>query len=670
MKRSNANTGMTLPELLVGTIAGIVVATSLFSMWYFAHRNWAVQRMEIELRSNLEMAVEKLREEMRLSSTSYISLYKVAGESDYSAIGFPMATKDANGFYALNPDGTIFWDTTVIYHVFENPPGSGDLELRRTVFTGNNSVLTVTADREAQLASVVATGDGSAAQNSANASTRVIFKNLVGLAIASSDQGVDLYSGTTERSDNIKMGSIKLASGDHAFTFSATGKNSMSGGFSFGIDTISINPSGCLLEAEYYTGIGTTNIYAPGWSGNYYSEYSAAGIGDSVTFTLYYDLWREANWNASVRSNTLLTGTDPHVALAGADDLSTTFWDAAAQTSELSQDYPSEGGQPSLDNYAVRNVLSGSTGNDFIDRDANEKKIRVKFQAGTTADFVISAAWFAERSAASGEDAAGIPVQLLFGGAASVTVPAGGEQWSDWVEFTLEDDKDYLVTFYTTSANFRYWKASAGVNSYYDNDPNDDSSSNAADAAASDWINYTASPCIFAADTGEQWPNVGTVTSNVYDTKVDGASLPEYGTISWEPTTPIGTAITMEVRAGDLEDMTDATGWLSVSNGGSVPVACDGKRYIQFRATMTSSTPYANLPSIDNVEIDWPGDVKICEISCYFTKKSDYGIVGLTVDGNTLRRTYEFTVTVYDFFRGTRYESSMTADIEPRNTGL
>src|SRR3989338_3835105 len=129
---------MSLPELMVSLTIGILLLGVVFSIWYFLYQTWAVERIRTELRLNLEVAMEKLKEELRLSSVTYISLYKPVGSADYTAISFPAANPDFNGFSQLDADGYVYWDNSVIYHVYETPPASGKLELRRTIFTDNH----------------------------------------------------------------------------------------------------------------------------------------------------------------------------------------------------------------------------------------------------------------------------------------------------------------------------------------------------------------------------------------------------------------------------------------------------------------------------------------------------------------------------------------------------
>ena len=179
--------GMTIPEVLISVMLGMIILSLVISMWYYAYKNWTLDRIRTSLRVNLEIATERIKEELRLSSATYISLYKPSGETEYKAISFPVAGEGANGFFALDAEGDIYWDGSVIYHVYENP-STGNTELRRTEFTSNHDVLVDKPQRDAQLASVVTDGDGSGAVNSDNASTKVIFTSLVDLTISPKSQ--------------------------------------------------------------------------------------------------------------------------------------------------------------------------------------------------------------------------------------------------------------------------------------------------------------------------------------------------------------------------------------------------------------------------------------------------------------------------------------------------
>ena len=664
--------GMTLPEVLISVVIGTMLVGIVLSMWYFAYRSWTVERIKTRLRINLEIAMERIKKEARLSSITYMSFYP-DGATEYEAISFPISSPDTNGLYALDADGNINWDRSIIYHVYDNP-ATGKTELRRTEFTDNTTVILDKTERDAQLAACVADGDGSNAINGGNSDTKVIFENLINLVINPKAEYFDGYSPAITRSDNIAFGSVRLEAGTHTFKFDMVGKNAASTGYGLGIDTISISPSGCRREGETCAvnsssgGTVSTN-YQAGWSGNNYLEFAGFVSGAYLILDLYYDLWRESNFENSIRDNTILTGTGVYVQLAEPIQTENIAWQATAQTGSSSYDYPHLGEGP-LANVAIRNILKGAAGSDYIELDPNQKKVRVKFVAHSLNSFTIDGAWIAERSQTSPEDATGTPAQLLFSGASSVTISAGQEAWSDWTTFAMEENKDYLVTFYTAAANVSYWIGAVGAtNSYYATDPNNDGLSNAADAQAGDWINFTPSSNIYAVGQIINWGNVGTVTSDIYDTKIDSVTNPNYNKIVWNEYGPGGSTVSMEVRASDFSDMSGATSWSFVNNNASLPSALDGNRYVQFKATLSNGSPYTDFPWIDNVTIDWPGEAKMCDISGYFTKKPSYGIAKLTVDGQELSKGLDFDVTVYDYFQGETYEASLVSEIEPRNTG-
>ena len=99
-----------------------------------------------------------MKDELRLSSSTYLSGYP-ENSAEFTAITFPVATPDSDGFFTLE-GGFIKWDKSVIYHLFDNL-STGNKELRRTVFTDNNAILSDSSLRQSQLNSVAVNGDGS-----------------------------------------------------------------------------------------------------------------------------------------------------------------------------------------------------------------------------------------------------------------------------------------------------------------------------------------------------------------------------------------------------------------------------------------------------------------------------------------------------------------------------
>ncbi len=437
--------GMTIPEVLISVAIGSILVGVIFSMWYFAYRNWSREQMRSGMRIDLEKTLEIIKSEVRISSATCTSLYKPVGDTLYRAISFPMATPDANGFFTFDATGYIEWDRSVIYHVYEDSPDSGGEELRRTEFTDNNDILTNTTQRNLQLARVYLDGDGSNAPNSQNASTRTIIRGTADITfgIEPKEFGVDLYSSglTAKRSDNINFGSIRLEPGSHNFTFSVIGQNDDSVGYAFGIDTICVSPSGCQREAETFTPVSSSGdtyskVYASGWSGDNYAEYSSDVEDDFVTLSLYYDMWLECNFDNSVRDNTVITGNDLYAKLASPKEGSEICWQASNQVG--SETVSTE----SFDGITIRNIVTSPSAG---------ASISVKFKASVLNSLDIVDAYIMERS--GDDDGTGAGNRLTFGGSSGVIIPAGGEVCSDWALFNVQAGRDYFITFTTNSPN-------------------------------------------------------------------------------------------------------------------------------------------------------------------------------------------------------------------------
>ena len=99
---------MTLVELLVAIVMGIVAITAAMPMWYFTYRTWTIERIRTNLRINLAMGMEKMKNDIRLSSANYMSYYP-SGAGPYNSISFPMAKADQNGLFSLDANGKIDW---------------------------------------------------------------------------------------------------------------------------------------------------------------------------------------------------------------------------------------------------------------------------------------------------------------------------------------------------------------------------------------------------------------------------------------------------------------------------------------------------------------------------------------------------------------------------------
>jgi hypothetical protein len=119
-----------------------------------------------------------------------------------------------------------------------------------------------------------------------------------------------------------------------------------------------------------------------------------------------------------------------------------------------------------------------------------------------------------------------------------------------------------------------------------------------------------------AKDTATVWP---TFVSAAYDA---GSSTSFYS-IFWEADTPSGTSVKFQVAANNDNatwsfvgpDGTSGT-WFTTS-GGSLPSSCQGKRYIKYKAVLSTTDPTVT-PSLRYVHIPVNGTTP------YATSPEDY----------------------------------------------
>lgn len=92
----------------------------------------------------------------------------------------------------------------------------------------------------------------------------------------------------------------------------------------------------------------------------------------------------------------------------------------------------------------------------------------------------------------------------------------------------------------------------------------------------------------------------GTLASAVFDTTVTGADI---DALAFDKTLPAGTAVTFEVRASDTSFAAGAASptWVAVS--GSTPVSPVTGRYVEWRATLTTSNRLTATPTLSEVRL-------------------------------------------------------------------
>lgn len=758
--------GFTIPEFMISVLIGVIFLGIVLGMWQFTHRSWTVEQQLVRSRVDLQMAMERIKEEMRLSSLNYTSFYPSSGPP-YTAVSFPLAThlsSPNSAFLDLDDStGNIDWDKSVIYFLYD---ASGNKKLKRTVITSNKTYLTDTDkryDQVLQLATAITEPDGagssnhpSSLDNKSNASTTTVIENVSSFTLTPTYRLFDGYSATTQRSDKMEFGVVNLdstydsSSGYHDFKFEIVGTSGTD--YKMGIDSICITPSGCEREAEVialnsatgsplldaldddYGGSAST-VTASGWSGNQYLEYSSGDVGDYINMRLYYDLYRESNFDGATKDNTYLTGDNLYIKLGDFEEGEgvVSGWTAALETGGTAQGYY-DLTPTSMANITARNLISSAKLQSLLGTTTYDMA-RVKFVSHPTTgcDLQITSAYIAERdSTTSNQNATDTKTRLYFTDASEnitpgTTITAGSSQYSNWTIFGIDPTKDYFVTFHVTGtvadSYASYWPgATLGeTNSYllvYD--PPSDQSAVAAWPAPVDETSVnppaelpvapvSGSECtitrnIYAVEGIEVYRKTGSVLSDIYDSQAVDADKPDYAQIGWRESA--GTDATTYAGSSDDSGMTGAI-WDSASgsNPHSLGASIDGGKFVQSAANFSAepywkcldcgaiytdaayklSAPSSHLctacstylapaidtPWVDDVTVNWPGGTQLCEVSGYFTQKSDYGIIKLTVDGLGFTKGIDLSVTISDTFPslGKTYETSLITSAEPRNTG-
>lgn len=688
----NSKQGFTLLEVMASITLLVLAMAMALTGYMFSLKNINQSDVQNELDIDVQLAIERLKVDLRLSSLDSMFYYP-SGAGPYEALSFSMANdNDGDGVLEQDDEGNILWDETVIYHIRPTTPN----QLVRTTFNPRDNSLT-DAQRQAQLESVVSYGDGTSTYNSGNAVSDVIFENLLNWKINPKAGWFDAYSPVLSR-DSSSLGYILLDPGDHEFTFKVISKNSSSSGYKIGIDQLFVSPSYSEREAEAQlpvtaqSGATVASQYMPGdWKGNYHLTFPATQEGNSFTLTLDNDRWEETNFdgvgylasNTTVRFDTSLSPSNFSVQLSGMD----TAWSANAQTTDL---YGNNTASNQMHNWAMRTILKGS---DLAENggwiDYNGRKCKVSFMASATNHLAIHRAYIGESASSTNLNmnyrSTSAVYPITFSGSSAVGIWAGTSVESDWVNLSIDRDKNYVIAY-----------------SIYNN-PDIDAPKQWLDMAVSitnrsEWTTqiakgvgdiilnsqnwsgqgFTIDPTnrIFGLESVYvSYPETGEYTSQIFDTHL---SQPQYGDIEWDADDSSGTtSLSLKVRTGSQPDLSDASDWDLISESSVNPHsvgASYNKRYIQFKALLGSDTSGTSSPKLKDVTIDWEGERQLVDIGGIFTKGPDYGMFEISVDGDPLRSALIVDLEIYKDVlvmnkESRRITSFLKVDLTPRNSG-
>ena len=658
--------GFTLIEASTSITIMVLVLGLALGGFLFALKSSNESDVQSELDIDVQMAMERLKRDLRLSSLDEIFYYP-AGPGPYIAISFPLAEdSDGDGLYELEADGRIIWDKTVIYHVWPSTPH----QLRVTTFNNRDNTLT-DVQRQAQLNHVVETGSGVGTYNGNNVSTYPIFENLLDWTIRPKEGIFDAYSPTMER-ETTSLGFALLADGAHTFKFQVAGKNEKSSGYKIGIDQLTISPCYAAREAEAQlpvtsqSGATAVSQYIEGgsWKGNHQLYFPATAKDASFTLTMDNDQWEETNFGSvgyeaddtKVTFDDSLSPKDFVVQLQG----NNIAWNATEQTDSIATSIDTNN---IMLNSWVFVHLNGSellTNGNWIAYNGSHCKLT--FQASSNACLQVDAAYIGKTASTQnttfGFDGS-YRLALFDGHPSTLTLNPGQSTTSDWINMDINKTNNYMVVYKISSSPSKCFPMTW---------PNNRTSTTDC------LVNGIPSSRIYGLSAlTVSYPEKGTYTSQIFDTRL---ASPVYEDVGWNADLPTGTALGIKVRTGNQPDLSDASEWESISASQINPhsISASYERYVQFQATLYSDSDGLNTPKLKDLTVDWIGETQLVNISGTLTKGPDYGVVSVSVDNAPLQSALSINLRIYkDLFslRNTtkRITSSLIADIRPRNTG-
>lgn len=681
--------GYTLIEVMVAVSLSILVIGGVMASLTHVLRSWRETQITNELNSELEIAMEQMRHDMRLSSigVGLMSFYP-AGSAQYSAISFPMAAdSDGDGLLDRDSSGKLRWTSTVIYHVLASTPN----EFRRTVFFNRNQ--NVSSDLLYQQLKQVAEATSEseiirAAMAGEECSTRAIFKNLTHLAFFPPNSLFDGYAPNRQHSTPFNFGSIVLAPGFHTITFKVTGKNPDSSGYHVEIDRFRLGRARGAIEAEafipqhthpkaplfsYSSAGGSVNAedmadFGGQWSGNAQAKFTGTAEGSEITFEVYDDMWFDSNFNepgavissnCSVKWDTSFRAVAPYIGDKVVSMDKGTAWTATAcgdteYTLEVTNSltaYSMVYGSGLVDDMAI--TLNGCWTRFYFERPANHA---LNITEANITDLY------------SGDNA---PITFNNGNASVTVSPIGSATVvSDWIPmWKIERQKSYVITIKSSPTPLGPCALSCQKNN---------------DGIGLAWVNGSWQPYTVGISSIEVgYPEKAIYRSGIFDTHCED---PAYTKLFWTQIEKFneGGDIDIRVRSGNSPDLSDGSwtdakassdGYFQSNNGNNLALM-PNKRYVQYEAQFRCginghTDAYTNAPTaiLRDVSIMWTPPMGLVDLEVEFGMGPSCGIVEATVDGKPLTKSMviELEICKEGLLRLQTARAQM--EIKPLNTG-
>lgn len=704
--------GFTIIEVVVAAVIAAIAIAASSAAFIFIFRTETQAMHQADLDIGVRRAIRDMKKNMRLTSLNEMLYYPTDG-SDLQAVSFPVpaVTNDAA---VIDENGAVVWGSTVIYHGW---PADNPQEFRETTFSPRDPNH---ADRQGQLASVVLNGDATGLANASNATTRTIFRNLVNWQIHPISSIYEAYNPVQRRDADVYLGSVILTPGAHDLSFTAVGKadGNVTEQLTLGIDKLALTPSYAPFEAE--TGVDTVEIYtgtapcivepsAKIYSGHHVMEYTGTTLGDTFTLPFYNDQWQEANFAPlsgafdQLMTEYRTTGADQiyfaSLACPATSDYvvrlrgMTDTWRVGIQTGDATG---SSVTNDALEGIAARVLLKGELLLQGINILKPGRRCRVLFAAAGTspASLSIIEAFIAEsehHGILNPNITSATKRALMFTregvSTASVSIPAGTTQWSDYVDVAIDPDKTYVVGFLLGKSASesvgaaKIWGTEAlnPLPSMYlipaTNAPT------STDLLQADWRvrpDVVSTQVVYAVEQVDvTFATEGSFVSAPIDT---GMATPAYQGVRVNATVPTGTALECRVRAGSDPAMSDALDWTNAPvvtawAGNFDHPLIAAKRYVQFRTAFTSDAATGMLsPLLHDVTLRWLGPERIVDVGGAFVQAPNGGRFEVRVDDIPLKAGVVVELEVYKDVLGmnkqgkSRLTSVLIAEVAPRNT--
>jgi type II secretory pathway pseudopilin PulG len=681
--------GYTLTEVLIASAVAVLVIGGVTSSMAHVIRTWRETQVEAELNMNLELAMEYMRQDLRLSSVGIglMSFYP-ATERRYTAVSFPIAEdSDGDGMLDRGADGRILWTKTVIYHVLAISPN----EFRRTLFSPRSSSATPRQLYD-QLEQVAKAHDANQIQNAAltgeTSNSRPIFKNLTHVEFYPPKSMFDGYSATRKHGSTFNFGSVILAPGPHTLTFAVQGKNDDSSGYNIEVDKFRLGRARGALEGEIYlpqnshpksplfsfnTSGGTLSAedmssHGIEWSGNAQAKFTADGIGSEVNFTVGNDMWCDSNFdepgsqissNCSVKWDTSLASIAPYMG-----DKVVTMDKGIAWSAAACGDTP----YVLVVSKATRvtSIVYGNQARDDMAISLNGCWTKLHFERPDGYSLNLSDVELYDLDTGEKED-----VTFNNGGNA-ISVPTSGDSIieSDWVPlWEIDRQKSYAISFKSAPQGPGVWGLAGWLNS------------DGVNLSTVDGTNVAFTTGIHALEVG--YPKKAIYRSGVFDTHTD---TPTFTSLYWTHIERFseGGDIDIRVRSATTPDMADGS-WLATypiydgyfqSNSGNFLFRMPHRRYIQYEALFSCgfsgrTQAHTNAPTaiLRDVSILWNPPMGLVDLEVDFGTGPDCGIVEATVDGQDLAKSLVVELAI--FKQGPRRVQTVRArtEVRPLNTG-